>query len=450
MSLTNNEIFNLKKSKKSLVFSQNSSTSGSVFKYIGGDSILYKNLTLNHNGNNSQLYQVNDELNLVTSNVVISSYEGKDTGIKSKGLTGNQGKQVGNVINKDMSNGGCDSLPASYAPNNIQILSGTNSSYWEDWGNDIFDSWGYFYIFDVATNQYYFPIFNPRNLNDGIITTQNFNAFGRVYTIKHGYPAQGIFKFEITCSDNSEFIFGAYGNMGSDSNTDNTNLTQEYTISRQNFTLYYNRNVQTGSSIERLFSYFIPSDPSLNNTKTYNDFIDDDDLSLFSVPVKNRLTVYFAKTYDVKDWVINDLMLPKSKLSIIGDILSTGSVFNNTSLINLNDTDYTCSASKLINGYFTNSSLSEDRSFILPTASQIVASIEDCVVGTSFNFTINNVQANNYSRYISINTGVSLIGFNNTYVLQNYILTCTCIITNINLGSEAVSIVPMNNVSLIT
>jgi hypothetical protein len=230
--------------------------------------------------------------------------------IVSKGLSGNQGYPVGQSITKDMRTGESDALGSEEAPMGVAIPSGQNSSYWSDWGNDIFDGWGFFYIFDVATRQYFFPILNPRNLADGVFTTQHFNAFGRIYTITNGYPAQGIFKFDVSCNDNSQFIFGAYGDMGSDNDTINTNLTQSYTLNNTNYTLFYNRNIEDGDEIERLFSYFIPYEPQLNNTKTYSDFlINDDELSLYSVPVRRGITVYFSKRNDVKDWVLNDLTL---------------------------------------------------------------------------------------------------------------------------------------------
>lgn len=232
--------------------------------------------------------------------------------IRSKGLTGDQGLPVGAPIEKDMTVGGSDALIPQDAPFGVAIPSGQTSCYWSDWGDDIFDGWGFFYIFDVATQEYFFPIFNPMNLDDGVFDTQEFTAFGRIYTITSGYPAQGIFKFDVSCSDSSEFIFGAFGEVGSDDSTNNTNLTQAYTLDGTNYTLFYNFNVDGTDETERLYSYFVPYEPELNNTKTYSDFVNteqDGDLSLFSVPLRYGITVYFSKTTDVKDWVINDLTL---------------------------------------------------------------------------------------------------------------------------------------------
>lgn len=238
--------------------------------------------------------------------------------IKSKGLTGNQGFTIGYPIDKDMLVMECAELPSDFAPNNVGIPEGSNlASFWNDWGNDVFDDWGFFYIFDVATNQYYFPILTPENLDDGILTTQVFNAFGRSYTITHGYPTRGIFKIDVSCSDNSIFIFGAYGNMGSDEKTINTDLTHMYSLNNKFYTLYYNRNEDPEPdpennpivNDEKLFSYFIPYNSELNNSKTYNNFVyNNDDLSLYSVPVSKGITIYFSNA-DLKEWIINDLTL---------------------------------------------------------------------------------------------------------------------------------------------
>ncbi len=110
-------------------------------------------------------------------------------------------------------------------------------------------------------------------------------------------------------------IFGAYGDMGSDSDTENTNLTHSYTLGQDGtYTLYYNRNVESGDSIERFFSYFVPYELAANTTKTYSDFLtNDDELSLYSVPVRQGITVYFAKKNDVKDWIVNDLYVSKRR-----------------------------------------------------------------------------------------------------------------------------------------
>ncbi len=247
--------------------------------------------------------------------------------IQSKNNTTDDGFPVGGSVTKDMGNENYtqelnpDSYPeffpgmASFTDENI--LAGDKAdgdrliaSFWDDWGNDVFDDWGYFYLYDVESGKYYFPILSPQNEDNGVITTQTFSVFGRTFTIKHGWPVQGIFKFDISVNDDKEFRFGAYGNMGSDGDEDIENFTQAYTLSSTNLTLYYQKHAESGSSNEILYSYFIPKRVAQNNELTYifnNDGSDDN--SIMSKTVTNGVLVYFAKQNDVQEWVINDLQI---------------------------------------------------------------------------------------------------------------------------------------------
>jgi len=183
------------------------------------------------------------------------------------------------------------------------------ASYWRDWGDDIFDGWGYFYLYDVESGKYYFPLISPQNQEDGVFATQTCNAFGRVFTIKHGWCVQGIFKFDISVNDNKPFRFGAYGNMGSDSRTDFEYLTSPYSLGPSNFTLYYFKNRDVRDELEVFYAYFIPKNASQNNAVTYSHNNDNDDMSLKSNEITQGLLVYFSKTNDVKDWVVHDLAI---------------------------------------------------------------------------------------------------------------------------------------------
>lgn len=184
-----------------------------------------------------------------------------------------------------------------------------NASAWDDLGNDVFDDWGYFYLYDVYSGKYYFPLITPQNQADGVFSTQTFNAFGRVFTITHGWCVQGIFKFDISVNDNYPFRFGAYGNMGSDGDEVIEYLTQPYSLGSTELTLYYFKNQEDGDNIEILYAYFIPKNVQQNSVVTYEHVNDGDDMSLKSKEITKGLIVYFAKTNDVKDWVIHDLGL---------------------------------------------------------------------------------------------------------------------------------------------
>jgi hypothetical protein len=181
------------------------------------------------------------------------------------------------------------------------------ASYWNDLGDDIFDDWGYFYLYDPNIGKYYFPIFSPQNEADGLIFTQIFDAFGRTFTIKQGWGTYGVFKIDISVNDNNPFKFGAYGNMGSDGNEDNSNLTYPYTLNSSPTILYYLKQSEIENDVEIFYSYFIPKNQSENNSITYDFYIDGDKTSLMSKDVTQGILVYFAKTLDAKNWVISNV-----------------------------------------------------------------------------------------------------------------------------------------------
>ena len=245
------------------------------------------------------------------------------TYILSNGYTASLGFTVGALITKDMNaTSSLSSVPAAILGD--YIYPGTSRpptsslQLWSDWNGDIFDGWGFFYLYDTEIDSYYIPRIHPVNQSDGVISTQTYSAFGgRTFTIKHGYPVQGIFRFDISVNDDKDFVFGAYGDMGSDSSTQNTNLSSSFSISGNSYTLYYNRNTDGGVS-ERFFSYIIPYEQDKNtNVITYTKQnsgpgVNNSNLEVFSFYTKNvkrGVNVYFSKTNDVKDWVINDLKL---------------------------------------------------------------------------------------------------------------------------------------------
>ena len=182
-----------------------------------------------------------------------------------------------------------------------------NASYWDDLGNDVFDDWGFFYLYDVNSGKYYFPLLDSQNNDDGTFATQIFYVFGRTFTVIHGWSVQGIFKIDISVADELPFRFGGYGNMGSDGDEFTEDLTQNYTIGGQNLTMYYHRDQEDGDDIEQLYTYWIPKKVLENSSQTYYNIYNDGDMSMLSKNVTTGLIVYFAKSNDVKDWVINDL-----------------------------------------------------------------------------------------------------------------------------------------------
>lgn len=265
-------------------------------------------------------------LKILTSSAIFQIKKTKEYGmIYSLNNVTNDGYTVGNTVDKDMYNliynSGVPSDFPNYFPDmspliDENIVTGDKPesekydvSLWYDWDYDIFDRWGNFYLYDVESGKYYFPLISPQNQADGVLTLQTFNAFGRTFTINHGYPVQGIFKFDISVNDNKPFKFGAYGNMGSDGNHLNTDLTYSYIKESTNLTLYYVKQEEINDDNEIIYSYFVPKKVSENNSKTYNLYQepDEDNNSLMSNDVHNGIIVYFSAGNDVKEWVVNDL-----------------------------------------------------------------------------------------------------------------------------------------------
>jgi hypothetical protein len=245
----------------------------------------------------------------------------------SKNNTTSGGFPVGETVDKDMDNENYtiefdpteypDYFPGMAPFTDENIVAGDKdpsdrliASYWNDWDADVFDDWGYFYLYDVEQGKYYFPLITPQNEPDGQIFTQSFNAFGRTFTIKQGYPVQGIFKFDISVNDNKPFKFGGYGNMGwGNDDAVNTFLTYPYSIGSTNLTLYYVKQQEDGNDYVTIYTYCVPKKVSENNNQTYNLYQEngEDDISWMSKVVTNGLIVYFSKSNDVKEWVVNDL-----------------------------------------------------------------------------------------------------------------------------------------------
>lgn len=225
--------------------------------------------------------------------------------IVSAGQTTTGGFQVGDTIDKDMYTTSF-SYQSQGMPNNTS--PNLNTSVWSDWGEDIFDSWGYFYLYDPTSNNYLGLQFTNVNQADGVFATQSFSFNGRTFTIVQGYPVQGIFKFEIRVDDGLPFVFGEAGNMGSDGSTINFDRSYNYTLDGVNLTLWYNENNQQGVPGEKFFSYYVPFVVDENATKTYTDtMIGTDNLYIYSRQCTYGLTVYHSKEFDVKEWVVYDL-----------------------------------------------------------------------------------------------------------------------------------------------
>lgn len=240
--------------------------------------------------------------------------------LKSQGLTGNQGFTLNtSFVGKDMrSLGGSQQIPSTFnpkSPSGILTPSGTRFT-WQDWSGDYFDDWGEFYIFNPADQTASYISFSTINGADGTFFTETQTHHSKTFKIVHGWAVRGIFKLDVACTsdDTFQFALGHFGNMGSDSSTNNSDLTHTASWG----TLHYNFNTDGGS--ENFYTHVIPK------KKTDNDSINVDTSGLFTaIFSSDRLaiwtgyfthgfTCYYIKgsnnsTGAMAEWVANDIAL---------------------------------------------------------------------------------------------------------------------------------------------
>lgn len=229
--------------------------------------------------------------------------------ITSRNILNSSGYIVGNAVDKRVANAPV-TTDSAYLPGPTDFYA--NRLYWPDWGNDIFDGWGLFYLYDISQDEYIPLNFSSMEESDGVISTDEFIINGKTFNIDYGYPVQGIFKIDISCEDKEfDFVFGMDGNLGSNGSTVNSNLAQEYTLEGESFKLHYNYNYQATNQSENFYTYFVPYEKGKNkDIRSFTKHLYSiDSLSIYSKPVKAGLTVYVAKQANVKEWVLNDLQL---------------------------------------------------------------------------------------------------------------------------------------------
>lgn len=226
--------------------------------------------------------------------------------LQSSDTTGAAGYTVGSVITKsnDVANW---TTRAAQLPGPTDLIA--QRSYWNNWGDDIFNSWGFFYLYDPSQQNYFAPILTGLSSADGVTNNQTFSFNSRTFNFEYGYPAQGVFKIDISCNDTFPFQFGFDGNLGSNGTTINNLVQHNYTKNDNNLTLHYNYNYQGALPSEKFYTYVVPYE--INRNKTTRSYIrhlyDVDFLSLYTVALSAGVTVYISKQADIKDWVVNDL-----------------------------------------------------------------------------------------------------------------------------------------------
>lgn len=251
-------------------------------------------------------------------------------------LTPGQSGQVGISISKDMSSSmGTHSF--QYHP----VATGNKTGYYfGDWGNDIFDSWGYFHLAVYHNGSYnnFIPIdfSSGRNGADGSFTESEFtdSATGSEWYLKHGFPLQGAWMFHIRCKKHptsgsspnaTNFYCIAGGNMGSDSSTYNrVNYYDKTLSSGQAMRLYIVENADNSSYVtnEKLTIHIM----GLKKTQmgastggqqwTYKQQMGNDNLYIWSAQTNGGLTWYMFKgdpgppyptPTNMMNWLANDL-----------------------------------------------------------------------------------------------------------------------------------------------
>lgn len=173
--------------------------------------------------------------------------------------------------------------------------------------NNLLINWGFFYLYDITSKTFYFPLFEQLDINENVISQQTFNVFNRKFMIKYGWPVKGIYKIEINVNDDLPFKFGCYGELNSEEN-EIMDLSHNYVINSDNLKLYYHLDKNINSNTNKFYSYWIPKVISENNNITpYSINHHTTYMSAISKEVTRGLIVYFGFVNDINEWVINDL-----------------------------------------------------------------------------------------------------------------------------------------------
>ncbi len=207
--------------------------------------------------------------------------------LRSRGLTGDQGYVMNTAgpdfFNADGGNGikgmqqrahgkltprsRSAEIPSGQNPKSpVGALTPTGTrSYWADLGGDFFDEWGQWYIFNPADQTASHIQFSAVNGTNGTVYIDPQIHHGKTFIVKHGWVAQGIFKLDVECEDPTfSFSIGMYGNMGSDTTTEN--LDKQYAAPWG--TLHYNFNrTNSGNAVstDPFYTHLIPKQRSFND-----------------------------------------------------------------------------------------------------------------------------------------------------------------------------------------
>jgi hypothetical protein len=225
--------------------------------------------------------------------------------IKSNQITGNpNSRTIGNSVTKDMAQNSASSTYNGYT-------FPANGYRFNDWGNDIFDGFGYFTLERVSDGSKVSIPFANLNTTDGVLYTTSFSAFGNTYSLIYGYTTQGIFKVEITLTSGTpidvKFVIG--GNYGSDGKEGYNDLSSTFVGAKTSTTYYikYIEHYDTSGSDSPVYFYFIPRDTSYCDNSHSNIRSNSADNAYHYRVFNTGIIFYMSKYNDVISWIKDDI-----------------------------------------------------------------------------------------------------------------------------------------------
>jgi len=222
-------------------------------------------------------------------------------------------------ITKDLNTGTSHNFP-DYGHPETTGLSLTSSAYrFNDWGNDIWDNWGFFHLW--ITGGHYFALdLSGGNLGDGAFTARNIKY---IYTtpnpefyIKFGHPVANGWMLHIRCKQPSlvwRLCMG--GNMGSDGNTYTRNGYTTITMNSGGTRNIWNRENSDNSSYnsaEQVRWWIIPmrGNETIDSSSSHYYGVSGDNHYISSPRISGGLTLYMSKGNSIlpsSQWVGYDL-----------------------------------------------------------------------------------------------------------------------------------------------
>jgi hypothetical protein len=166
--------------------------------------------------------------------------------------------------------------------------------------------------------------------------------------------------------------------------------------------------------------------------------------------------IFFAKENDVKDWVITEItdgdlnvgngdieaegnitaqgnMICENNLYCDGTILARGMNLGRTNIVYMEDENYDVPPYLFPNTHFISRPNTDDRYFRMPNSEALFNAIPNCRAGTSFRFTINNVDNNiegGYSWNFDFESSdISPVNVKNTTIPPGSIITYCVVLT---------------------